>query len=118
MLFLKNLRIVLWIALVLGSTDPAFAEGQSGNRLVTYIEVLVDGSLIVEAEGGWQNPDGCMDRHRIYVPSSNPFIDRYYAAVLSSYTTGNYVWAWLKNCASMPWGEQFPIALNLATRRR
>ena len=114
---LKTKLVVSMAAVCIGASAAALGQGGSGDRAVTYIEVMADGSLLVEAEGGWANPDGCADPFRIFVPTSNPFLDRYYAAILSGYSGGNKVWAWLSGCQTMAWGEEYPIVKNVATRR-
>ena len=115
---LKTKLAMALVVLCIGGSSTVFGQGSSGDRQVTYLEVMADGSLLVEAEGGWENPDGCAHPSRIFVPSSNPFLDRYYAAILAAYTSGNDVWAWVAGCQQMAWGEEYPIVKNVATRRR
>jgi hypothetical protein len=96
----------------------SIGAGASGNRVATYVEVTADGAIIIEAAPAWDNPDGCGDPFRIFIPADNVFIDRYYAAVLTAYSSGDYVWAWVEGCRDMSWGENYPVVKNIATRQR
>jgi hypothetical protein len=107
---------LLAISLTVGGS--AWGEGASGDRVPTYIEVTTDGALIIEASPAWDNPDGCYDPQRIYIPQTNAMLDRFYAATLTAYAGGHAVWAWVDGCEMMGWGEQYPVVKNLATRRR
>lgn len=106
------------LGILLGSAGHAQAAGPSGDRTPTYIEVTADGAIILEAAPSWNNPDGCAHPFRIFIPASNVFIDRYYAAALTAYSGSDYIWAWLEGCATMPWGESYPLVKNMATRMR
>jgi hypothetical protein len=114
----KQLVVALLLPAFLIFSAGIAAEGASGSRVVAYLEVMQDGSLIVEAQGGWDNPDSCGHPYRFIVPSTNPFLDRYYAAILAGYTSGSTIWAWFSGCQTMGWGEQYPIAKNAAIRAK
>lgn len=115
-----NLRLfAIGIAvLFIFAEGVAVAGGGSGERIPNYIEITADGELVIEALQGWQNPDGCLHPKRIVVVSDNVFLDRYYAAALTAFSGGEAIWAYLSGCRIMPWGEQYPIAKNLAIRVR
>jgi len=106
------------LAISLATGGSAWAAGPSGDRAPTYIEVTVDGAIIIQASPGWNNPDGCADPQRIFIPAANANLDRFYAATLTAYASGHSVWAWLDGCAMMGWGEEYPVVKNLATRQR
>lgn len=109
------LKTVL-IALLLLPSLSAYSAGESGNRIVRYVEVTTDGDLIIEGDANFNNPDYCTNPNRVVVLASNVNRNLYYAAILTAYSTGNYFWAWLEGCWNAPWGEQYPIVINGATR--
>jgi hypothetical protein len=76
------------LAAFLAAGGSAWAGGASGDRVPTYIEVTTDGALIIEASPAWDNPDGCYDPHRIFIPQTNAMLDRFYAATLTAYAGG------------------------------
>jgi hypothetical protein len=92
----------------------ASAGGPSGTRVPSYVEVLTDGSVIIEAGSSWNNPDNCLNAKRIVIPAYNVHIDRYYAAVLTGFAGRDSIWAWLEGCRTMPWGAEYPIVKNVA----
>lgn len=108
----------LSLAASLCCAAAAWAGGASGDRVPTYIEVTTDGAIIIEASPPWDNPDGCLNPARIYIPATNPVLDRFYAATLTAYAGRDLVWAWLDGCQLMGWGEEYPVVKNLATRAR
>ena len=113
---LKKIAGLIVFCVTLGSPFAAYSAGASGDRLPTYIEVLSDGSIIIEGGTAWNNPDNCGKSNRIVILPTNQFINQYYAAALTAYSTENYLWAWLDGCWTAPWGAQFPKVVNAATR--
>ncbi len=115
---LKIVLTLLLIAACLSSMSPAFGAGPSGDRVPNYIEVVTDGAIIIEAAPMWENPDACLHPHRIVIPASNVQLTKYYAAALTAFAGRDYIWAWVAGCRTMPWGEEYPIVINMATRAR
>ena len=117
---LKNIINSLVLALFLGVPFAAYSAGGAGNQLVTYIEVQADGGIIIEGAAPFNNPDSCQtgNNNRIYIPADNQFINQYYAAALTAYSTNNLVWAWLSGCWTTPWNQnlQYPMVVNAGTR--
>jgi hypothetical protein len=113
---IRNLLIAVLITLLLGSSFPAYSGGPSGDRKISYIEVTSTGTIIIQSATNFNNPDVCRNPHRIVILASNVDRNLYYAAALTAYSTDNYVWAWLKGCWEAPWGEQYPIVINVASR--
>jgi hypothetical protein len=114
---IRSFQIAASVAALVFS-GSLFAAGPSGDRSPTYIEVTADGAIIVEASPAWDNPDGCTDPFRIFIPASNVHLDKYYAATLTAYAGGDQLWAWVDGCRRMGWGEEYPVVKNMAIRRR
>ena len=112
----RNLFVTVLITLLLGSSFSAYSAGGSGDRKISYIEVMADGGIIIQGATNFNNPDVCRNPNRIVILASNVYLNLYYAAALTAYSTDNYVWAWLSGCWNAPWGEQYPIVVNAATR--
>ena len=112
----RTLLKTVMIALLLVPAFSAFSAGGSGDRMISYIEVMTNGGIIIQGATSFNNPDVCTHSHRIVVLSSNEHLNLYYAAALTAYSTDNYIWAWLNGCWDAPWGEQYPIVVNAATR--
>jgi hypothetical protein len=115
---LSRLLTVPALLVLLCAGGLAYAEGPSGDRIPRYVEVTADGAIIIQGDRAWDNPDGCADPFRVYIPASNVHLNQYYAAVLTAIAGGDNVWAWLAGCELMGWGEEYPIVKNLAIRVR
>lgn len=115
---LKRFTSLLVFCVSMGCSFTAYSAGASGDRIPDYIEVLATGAIIIEADTNWNNPDSCTNPGRIFIPADNPFINQYYAAALTAYSTDNYLWAWLEGCQPAPWNTAvtFPKVKNMATR--
>lgn len=111
----------LKLCLLVGAfvSSAAFAAGPSGDRVATYIEILGDGTVLVEANPGFDNPDSCSDSSRVVVEASNSQIKTYTATALTAYAAGDKVWAWVEGCWTAPWNASttYPIVRNMATRK-
>ena len=113
----RNLLMTVLITLLLGSSFSAYSGGGSGDRKISYIEVTSTGAIIIQsAQTRFNNPDACRNPYRIVMLASNVDRNLYYAAALTAYSTDNYIWAYLNGCWDAPWGDQYPIIVNAATR--
>ena len=111
----KHMKTMLF-AVLLATSLSAYSRGPAGDRMVEYVEVLADGGIIIQGDTPFNNPDFCSHPGRIIILPENQFINQYYAAVLTAYSTENYIWAYVNGCWTAPWGHQYPIVVNAATR--
>lgn len=97
----------------------AYAGGASNDHVPSYVEVTSEGGIIIETIGAWGNPDACSNKtNRIFIPATNVFLDRYYAAVLTAISRNYYLWAWVDECTTMPWGETYATVINMGIRAK
>ena len=115
---MRTKRVIKFVlfAMFLVPSFAAYSAGGTGDRLISYIEVMADGGIIIQGTPNFNNPDGCSNPKRVVILSDNQFLNQYYAAALTAYSTENYIWAWVKGCWTAPWGEVYPIVVNAATK--
>ena len=113
---LKNIIYTLVLALSICIPFAVHSAGGTGDRLISYIEVMADGGIIIQGTPNFNNPDGCSNPKRVVILPDNQFVNQSYAAALTAYSTENDLWAWVNGCWMAPWGEVYPSVVNAATR--